>query len=153
MAPAPKPGSKLRLVLVVLGVALVFIPPLSGVLMLVLQVLGDRSYDLSRLTLSDYPRALFALVTAGTLVGYLYGLVPALISALALCTLVLAGRQLTFGWIALSILGGGLLGFGVMSLLIGGITSLTLMVTGLLAASIIWFGLKSLVGDDIGRAS
>ncbi len=127
---------------VVTGVAIVFLPPLAGMLMLVLQVLGDSSYDLTRLTLSDYPRALLALVTAGTVVGYLYGFVPALLSACFLAWVILSGRRLAFGWIALAILIGGLVGFAIMSLLIGGITSLTLMVTTLGAASLIWFGLK-----------
>ncbi len=130
------------LLFVMTGLAVVFLPPLAGMLMLVLQVLGDSSYDLSRLALADYPRAAFALLTAGTLVGYLYGLVPALLSAGFLGWVVLSGRQLSFGWIALAILGGGVAGFGVMSLLIGGITSLTLMVTSLLAATLFWFTLK-----------
>jgi hypothetical protein len=134
-----------RLLFIMTGLAVVFLPPLAGVLMLVLQVLGDSSYDLSRLALADYPRAVFALLTAGTLVGYLYGVVPALLSAGFLCWVVLSGRQLSFGWITLAILGGGVAGFGVMSLLIGGITSLTLMVTTLLAATLLWFTFKPYV--------
>ncbi|MEQ8656757.1 MAG: hypothetical protein RIC24_05550 [Hyphomicrobiales bacterium] len=134
--------SRLPFVLIIVGVAVVFLPPLAGILMLVLQVLGDSSYDLSRLSLADYPRALLALFMAGTLVGYLYGLVPALLSAGTLCWVILSGRPLSFGWIALAIVAGGIAGFGIMSLLIGGITSLTLTVTSLLAASLLWFGLK-----------
>ncbi|MBO6676485.1 MAG: hypothetical protein JJ908_14570 [Rhizobiales bacterium] len=134
-----------RLLFIMTGLAVVFLPPLAGILMLVLQVLGDSSYDLSRLALTDYPRAAFALLTAGTLVGYLYGVVPALLSAAFLGWVVLSGRRLTFGWIALAILGGGVAGFGVMSLLIGGITSLTLMATTLLAASLLWFTFKPYV--------
>lgn len=140
---------RLPLALIVTGVAVVFLPPIAGVLMLVLQVLGDSSYDLARLSLSDYPRAFFALLTAGTLVGYLYGLVPALLSAGALCWVILSGRRLSFGWIALAIIAGGIAGFGVMSLLIGGITSLTLIATSLLAAGLLWFGLKRHARDPL----
>lgn len=140
---------RLPLALIVTGVAVVFLPPMAGVLMLVLQVLGDSSYDLARLSLSDYPRAFFALLTAGTLVGYLYGLVPALLSAGALCWVILSGRSLSFGWIALAIIAGGIAGFGVMSLLIGGITSLTLIATSLLAASLLWFALKRYARDPL----
>lgn len=139
MVPRSK---RLPLLIVIVGVAVVFLPPIAGILMLVLQVLGDSSYDLLRLSLADYPRAVFALLTAGTLVGYLYGLIPALLSAFALGWVILSGRRLSFGWIALAIIGGGLAGFGLMSLVIGGITSLTLMATTLLAASLLWLGLK-----------
>lgn len=139
---AQQTTKRLPFVFIIVGVAVVFLPPLAGILMLALQVLGDRSYDLARLSLDDYPRAFFALLTTGTLVGYLYGLVPALISAISVSWVVLSGRRLHFGWIALAILGGGVAGFGIMSLLIGGITSLTLMVTSLLAACVLWFGLK-----------
>lgn len=148
-----KPSQRLLLVLIVAGVMIVFLPPMAGVIMLALQVLGDRSYDLSRLALSDYPAAIFALLTAGTLVGYLYGLVPALFSAVALAWVILSGRKLSFGWISLSILAGGIVGFGVMSLIIGGITSLTLVVTSLLAASVLWFGLRRHARGHLGGSS
>lgn len=140
---------RLALTVVITGIAVVFLPPMAGILMLVLQVLGDSSYDLARLSLSDYPRAFFALLAAGTLVGYLYGLVPALLSAGALCWVILSGRNLSFGWIALAIVAGGIAGFGVMSLLIGGITSLTLIATSLLAASLLWFALKRHARDHL----
>lgn len=140
---------RLALTVIITGIAVVFLPPMAGNLMLVLQVLGDSSYDLARLSLSDYPRAFFALLTAGTLVGYLYGLVPALLSACALCWVILSGRSLSFGWIALAIVVGGIAGFGVMSLLIGGITSLTLIATSLLAASLLWFGFKRHARDHL----
>lgn len=142
---------RLPFLFIIVGVAVVFLPPMAGVLMLALQVLGDSSYDLARLSLSDYPRAFFALLTAGTLVGYIYGLVPALLSASALCWVILSGRRLSFGWIALAIVAGGIAGFGVMSLLIGGITSLTLIATSLLAASLLWFGLKRHARDHVER--
>ena len=67
------------LALVVCGVGVVFLPPIAGVLMLALQVLGYSSYDLSRFALSDFPRAILALAVAGTFAGYLYGLVPAVL--------------------------------------------------------------------------
>ncbi len=132
----------LKLTLLVAGVAVVFLPPIAGIVMLALQVLGNPSYDLSRFALADYPRAILALLVSGSLVGYLYGLVPAILTSLALAWVILSGRTLTFGWIALAIIGGGVLGFGIMSLIIGGITSLTLMVTSLLAASLLWLVLR-----------
>lgn len=132
----------LLLTLLVAGIVIVFLPPLAGIVMLALQVLGDTSYDLSRYALSDYPRAILALLVSGSLVGYLYGLVPALLSSAVLAWVILSGRKLTFGWIALAILGGGLVGFVIMSMIIGGITSLTLTVTSLLSAALLWFGLK-----------
>lgn len=134
--------AKLKSIALIGGFAIVFLPPLAGVLMLALQVLGDNSYDLSRLVWSDYLPALFALLAAGTLVGYLYGLVPALIAVGVLSWVVLSGRKLSFGWVAVSILAGGIAGFGVMQFLIGGYYSLTLAVTMLLAVSVLWFALK-----------
>ncbi|MFK7791236.1 MAG: hypothetical protein AB8B88_01065 [Devosiaceae bacterium] len=143
---------RLHLVLIVVCISVVFLPPLAGIIMLALQVLGDPSYDLARLSLADYPRAVFALLLSGSLVGYLYGLVPALLTSLGLAWVILSGRQLNFGWIAFAILGGGVLGFAVMSLLVGGITSLTLTVTTLLGASLLWFSLKRFTrnGDGLG---
>lgn len=138
-------GKRFPLAVIVVGLMVVFLPPLAGVLMLTLQVLGDTSYDLSRFAWTDYLPALFALFAAGTLVGYLYGLVPALIAAGLLSWVIFSGRKLTFGWIAVSILAGGSAGFGVMSLFIGGIYSLTLAVTMLMAASVLWFALKRFV--------
>lgn len=137
--------ANLKSIALIGGFAVVFLPPVAGVLMLALQVLGDASYDLSRLDLASVLPALFALLAAGTLVGYLYGLVPALIAVGVLSWVIFSGRKLTFGWVALSILAGGIAGFGVMSLLIGGIYSLTLAVTMLLAVSVLWFTLKRFV--------
>lgn len=150
VARQSRSSGRLFLVLIMAGVAIVFLPPMAGVIMLALQVLGDRSYDLSQLALSDYPMAIFALLTAGTLVGYLYGLVPAVLSAGTLAWVVLSGRKLSFGWIAFAILVGGIVGFGIMSLLIGGIASLTLTVTSLIAASVLWFAFKRYAPDHLG---
>lgn len=137
--------TNLKSIALIGGFAVVFLPPVAGVLMLALQVLGDASYDLSRLDLANALPALFALLAAGTLVGYLYGLVPALIAMGVLSWVIFSGRKLTFGWVTLSILAGGVAGFGVMSLLIGGIYSLTLAVTMLLAVSVLWFTLKRFI--------
>lgn len=138
-------SERFPLVGIIVGLTVVFLPPMAGILMLALQVLGDTSYDLSRFAWTDYLPALFALLTAGTLVGYLYGFVPALIAAGPLSWVIFSGRRLTFGWIAVSILAGGSAGFGVMSLFIGGIYSLTLAVTMLVAASVLWVALKRFV--------
>lgn len=140
-----KPGEKrahFGVLAVVAALAIIVLPPLAGMLLLVLQVLGDSSYDLSRFGLADVPRAAFALIVAGSAVGYLYGFLPGVLAALAVSLLVLKGHALTLSRIVLCLAVGGVLGLALLSPVAGGTQGIALLVVMLGVASMLWFVLR-----------
>ncbi|MBV6656893.1 MAG: hypothetical protein KI785_03900 [Devosiaceae bacterium] len=147
MSEAPaRPHKTSRLKTAVYGALalIVFAPPFAGVTFVVLRLLGDPSYDLSRFSLSDVPRAVLAVGLSGSAYGYLYGLIPAFVAAIGLCWIVGSGRTLNFSSLALCVLAGGIVGAVVGSPFVGTTQALALVILMLGLTAAAWFSLKAL---------
>lgn len=130
-------GKRVTVIAIITLVLIVVMPPLAGILFLVLQLLGDPSYDLSRFGISDLPRAALGVFLSGSVYGYLFGLFPALAASAAVAWLVAMGRTLSLPLVLICVFLGGSLGALLASPIVGVVQAMGIVVLmiGVVAAA------------------